>query len=61
MTLTFALKLLIYRRLAADVRVWRRCSVLVDRCRPDVERGLSGPLIRSIFLPKNLLSGGSVR
>ena len=31
--------LTIYRRLAADVRVWRRCSVLVDRCRPDVERG----------------------
>ena len=37
----------------ADVRVWRRCSIVVDRCRPDVE-GVS--LIRLIFLPKNMLS-----
>ena len=46
--LTVSVKLLIYCRLAADVRVWRRCSVVVDRCRPDVEGG-KGPLIRSIF------------
>ena len=51
--LTFVRKLLIYCRLAADVRVWRRCSV-VGCCRPDVE---GGPLIRSVFRPKNLLSG----
>ena len=45
--LTFAVKLLIYCRLAADVTVWRRCSVDVDvdvvvdrwRFRPDVEGG----------------------
>ena len=43
--LTYAVKLLIYCRLAADVRVWRRCSVVGVRCRPDVEGGL---LIRSI-------------
>ena len=58
LTFTFAVKLLIDCRLAADVRVWRRCSidvdVVVDRCRPDVD---GGPLIRSIFLPTNLLSG----
>ena len=29
----------IYGRLAADVRVWRRCSVVVDCCGPDVEGG----------------------
>ena len=48
--------LLMYSRLAADVRVWRRCSVVVDcwRCRPDIE---GGQLIRLIFMPKNLLSG----
>ena len=55
--LTFAVKLLIYCRLAADV--WRRCSVavVVGRwlCRPDVEaggRGGGGPLIRSNFKKK---------
>ena len=54
--LTFVVKLLIDCRLAADVRVWRRCSIavdIVDRCRPDVEGGL---LFRFFFWPKNLLS-----